>query len=260
VESVIHERLEKEGLEKIRLPWDTPEDEPHIPIFVSSDIKSKKRVVIIFGETSQMLGALAMRIVNGRGGVDKGSLVSIVREIKKQHCSPDDDDSPGIILANMGETFWWPEGKRALELPRWNATPAPSMVQVSRAFRPNYHCIKGHDNHHSHVEYIFDEVLNVLVRPDAKIDIISIGDGGEAVEKFFNHQFAWAIFGPRVNSMVLLGDGVHSDLISCPGFKNFLKKVCRFYGPLTIDNHFPSMTVLDDVPLTRSVAHSGLRR
>ncbi|PKS09435.1 hypothetical protein jhhlp_004050 [Lomentospora prolificans] len=229
IEDIIHDRLKKEGLEKIRLPWDVEADKAHIPIFASSDIKTKSRVIIIFGETSQMLGALALRIVNGRGGIDKGSLVSIVRKIKDQHCSADDENSPGIILANLGQTFWWPEGKKALELGRWLSTPAPSMVQTYRILRHDVNLILGNEDHGRHVKYIFDEVLNVLVSPAAKVDIIGIGDGANAVVDFLDFGFSWAIFGPRLNSIVLLGGSHHVDMLRCDGFKRFLETRARAY-------------------------------
>lgn len=173
-----------------------------------------------------MLGTLALRIINGRGGVDKGSVVPVLRKIKEQRCSGEDKSSPGIILANMGQTFWWPEGKRSIELGRWLAIPAPSMVQTERVHRPQVNSVPGNEDHYRHVRYMFDEVFKAVVSPIAKIDIIGIGDGGDAVVSFLDQGFSWAIHGPRLHSLALLGPSYHVDMLRCDGLKKFLEEVC----------------------------------
>lgn len=227
IQDIIHARLEKEGLEKIPLPLGTPSEKPHVPIFASTDVGTKSRVIVIFGDTSQMLGALAMRIANGRGGIDKGSLVSIVREIKKQRCSPDDKDSPGIIIANPSELWWWPEGKRALDIPRRNRVPMTSAVHLRRLDDDRVNTIPKNETPLRHTEYMFKHIFEHLIREDAKIDIIGIGHGSDPIEKFLGREEHWTKYAAhRLNSLVLLGG--YSKFDDEPGqeFKEFLERAC----------------------------------
>ncbi len=52
-----------------------------MPIFASPDLAAKKRVVLVVGESLQDLGVLAYRVIGGPGGVDHGSMVSLVRQL-----------------------------------------------------------------------------------------------------------------------------------------------------------------------------------
>ena len=79
MEDEIHSRLEKQGLQKVLLPLGATLTDRHVPIFATPDLKSKSRIVVIFGEPSQDLGVIAGRIANGPGGIDQGSMVSVVR-------------------------------------------------------------------------------------------------------------------------------------------------------------------------------------
>ena len=224
VQDIVHERLEKEGLEKIHLPLGVSPTEPHVPIFASNDVKTKSRVVVIFGDTTEMLGVLAMRVANGHGGIDKGSLVSVVREIKGQRCSPDDTTSPGIIIANPAELWWWPEGKRPLEIVRRGRAPMETAVHTQRLHDDRLNAIPANKDAASHTEYMFKHVLPHLARKDVKIDVVAIGHACDPLENFLGHQENWEEHAAcRLNALVLLGGywrlgGDHGE-----GFKKFLE-------------------------------------
>lgn len=238
VQDIIHARLEKEGLEKIPLPLGTPSDKPHVPIFAGTNVSTKSRVIVIFGDTSQMLGALAMRVSNGRGGIDKGSLVSIVREIKNQRCSPDNEDSPGIIIANPSELWWWPEGKRALDIPRRNRVPMTSAVHLRRLDDDRVNRIPQNETPLRHTEYMFKHVFGHLIREDAKVDMIGIGHGSDPIEDFLSREENWAKHAAhRLNALVLLGGHSKFDDEPGQGFKEFFEKVRYQHCRLT---HHPT--------------------
>lgn len=227
VQDIILARLEKEGLKKIRLPLGTSSDKPHVPIFASTNVWAKSRVIVIFGDTSQMLGALAMRVANGCGGIDKGSLVTIVREINNQRCSPNDKSSPGIIIANPSELWWWPEGKRALDIPRRNRVPMTSAVHLRRLDDDRVNRIPQNENPLRHTEYMFKHVFGHLIREDAKIDIIGIGNGSDPIGDFLDRQENWVKYAAqRLNALVLLGGYSKFDSERGQGFKEFLERVC----------------------------------
>lgn len=225
-QDIIHARLEKEDLEKVLLPLGVSAEEPHVPILASKDISTKSRVIVIFGDTCQMHGVLAMRVVNGRGGVDKGSMVSIVRDIKNQQCSPDDKSSPGIIIANPAELWWWPEGKRSLDFCRRSRVPMATAVHLQRLHNDRVNSIPQNEDSESHVAYVFKHVLPRLTKEDAKIDIIGIGLACQAVEAFLCLDANWEKHASgRLNALVLLGvywnvGGHHGE-----GLKKFLGEV-----------------------------------
>ena len=234
VQDIIHARLEKEGLQKILLPLGTASDKPHVPIFASTDASTKSRVIVIFGDTSQMFGALAMRVSNGRGGIDNGSLVSIVREIKNQRCLPDNEDSPGIIIANPSELWWWPEGKRALDIPRRNRVPMSSAVHLRRLDDDRVSRIPHSETQLRHTEYMFKRVFDHLIREDVKLDIIGIGHGSDSIEDFLNREKNWVDYAAhRLNALVLLGGYSKFDDEPGQGFKEFFEKVCCQHYRLT---------------------------
>jgi hypothetical protein len=233
IQNIIFERLEQEGLTKIRLPLGDPDPNMrHVPIFVSKDLEKRSRIVVIFGEPDQALGNLALRVVNGPGGINKGSMVSIVRDINKQSASTTDDSAPGIVLANVGERWWWPEGKRALTQSASTAIPLPSMVHSGRQHDPLINEIAGSETPEKHIEYIFKEVLSHLVNPAAKLDVIGIGSSAEIIEEYLNHDEHWRLWGHRLNTLSILGGFYNRNRLQITGMMEFLAKA----SPITVES------------------------
>ncbi|KAH0491752.1 hypothetical protein TgHK011_003162 [Trichoderma gracile] len=229
MESMVHERLQKEGMQKVILPYGTPATEPHIPIFITPDLESKTRIVVIFGEPTQDLGILAGRVANGPGGIDEGSMVSVVRALASQRSSPDDASPPGIVLANTGQTYWWPEGKRAITVSASAALPLPSLVHKGIREVPALNRIPGNENPTEHVKYIFDKVLGSMAGEKAVVDVVAIGETCEVVEKFLDGKEAWDAWGKRLGSLILLGPVFEAEALKKVQFKDFLAKRARGY-------------------------------
>ncbi|KAI1408523.1 Arb2 domain-containing protein [Hypoxylon sp. FL1857] len=230
-QNIIWERLENLGLKKELLPLGTTDlSKPHAPIFVSKDIASKTRVVIIFGETVQDLGAVAHRVIGGRGGVNKGSMVSIVSELLKQRSSPSDPSPPGIILANMGELIWWPGGNRTLSRSAFDATPMKSAVQNGNLFTKQNE-VPGNETFRRHVNYIFEEVIPHFVNDRAGIDVIGVGDSADTVEQYLDLVPVWETWKKRINCLALVG-GLYPiwDLKNEEFGNQFLRKKARAYA------------------------------
>ncbi|OTA00667.1 hypothetical protein A9Z42_0009200 [Trichoderma parareesei] len=230
LESIVHERLEKEGMQKVRLPQGTPATEPHIPIFITLNLEAKIRIVVIFGEPTQDLGLVAGRVANGPGGINEGSMVSVVRAlVASQHSSPDDASPPGIVLANTGQTYWWPEGKRAITISASAALPLPSLVHKGIREVPSLNRVPGNENPREHVRYIFDEVLGSMAGERTVVDVVAIGETCEIVERFLDGKEAWDAWGERLGSLILLGPVFEVDGLTNAQFKDFLAKRARGY-------------------------------
>ncbi|ORY67432.1 uncharacterized protein BCR38DRAFT_427043 [Pseudomassariella vexata] len=228
-EKLVHSRLDSAGLNKVLLPLGTKPSQPHIPIFVSKDIKTKSRVVLIFGESFQDLGILAHRVLSGPGGVNKGSLVSIVEELQKQNSSSTDASPPGIIIANMGQTIWSPELKRPLT--KMGATGAimPSAVHGGMYIDEEKNRIPENRNEKEHVKYIFEKVVPAMVNDEAGVDILGLGDGADAVEEYLDWSVTWNRLQGKINCFAIVGGYHPVNELQCEGLKTFLReKACAW--------------------------------
>lgn len=225
IQNIVHERLEENGLHKTLLPLGSTSSDPHLPIFISSGLETKSRITVIFGEPTQELGVLAHRVMEGPGGLNKGSMVSVVRSIHQQITSDNDPSTPGVILANTGETYWWPDEKRSLTVTGSMGIPLPSLAHSGRRYVKALNEIPGNKDAAEHVEYIFGTVLKTLASENASIDIIAIGTSCEIIEKFLDTEKNWLAWGPRLSSMLLIGTVYPTDSLTNAAFKEFLAKV-----------------------------------
>ncbi|KAL7972510.1 Arb2 domain-containing protein [Trichoderma sp. SZMC 28014] len=227
LEAIIHKRLEDEGLLKVRLPFGAWDTEPHLPIFITPDLEVRPRIVVIFGEPTHELGVLAGRVANGPGGIDEGSVIPVVRALNLQKGSRSHDASPGIILANTGQTCWWPEGRRAITVTANNAVPLPSLVHKGVQHVPGIHDIPGNTDAEEHVKHVFEEVIARRTHPKATVDIIATGESCEIVERFLDEE--WNAWRGIISTLVLLGPVYDSEGLNHEGFKDFMAKRGRAY-------------------------------
>ncbi|KAI3392324.1 hypothetical protein diail_5875 [Diaporthe ilicicola] len=251
-DQLIHPRLEALGLTKLALPLGadpaayttTTTNNPHVPIFVSPGLKSKKRVVVIVGESEQELGVIAHRVVGGQGGVDKGSMVGIARALlhPRQQDHPHDQDQDngsdtGVVLANTGELWWWAEGGRGLTPRGALGAPMRSAVHWGR-FRDAGAAgsVPRNGDALAHVACVFDQVLGnsaEFVGPGAEVQVVGVGDGAIAVQRFLDGSWVrWGgggSGGGRVGCLALLGNALGVDSVRDEGFREFLREKSRLY-------------------------------
>lgn len=243
VSQLIHPRLEALGLTKVALPLGTPTSEPHVPIFVSPGLKSKKRVVLIVGESEQELGVIAHRVIGGAGGVDKGSMVDIARAILQgDHGNDQNHDeeeshaggtgpgaansAPGLVLANTGELWWWPEGGRGLTPRASHGAPMRSAVHWGRFGGGGANAVPRNGTPAAHVRCVFEQVLGGdagLVAADAVVQVVGVGDGAVAAQRVLDGD--WARWGGRVGCLAMCGGGLDVDSVRDGGFRAFLREV-----------------------------------
>lgn len=216
---MVRSRLQDLGMAKLRLPLETPPSSPHVPVFVSSNLKKAYRIIVIFGEAAQDLGILAHRVLGGPGGVNKGSMVSVVRAIQAQM------PKTGIIIANPGQLWWWPEGQRGLTPTLRFAIPMKSAVHLGREYDASMNAIPGNETVRRHVRSVFEEVVGKLCRRDVELDVIAMTDVADEVERFLDDENNWKIWGGRMGSLALLGNLYSVDEMKCQGFQDFLKDV-----------------------------------
>lgn len=231
VGNVIGSRLEAEGLKEVLLPLGVvSKDEPHVKIRLSEAIADKSRVVIIVGQSFQDFGILAHRVASGVGGLNKGSMVNLVRALKHQKSSAIDDAAPGIILANPGNLWWWPEGKMALSEFARHQVPGSSLVHWGFYHDPERNTIPENATPADHVKYIFEKVVPQFVNDQAKIDVIALGDMSDEVEQYLDNDDVWAKVGHKLNAMVVLGGFYDMREARCQGFKKFMDQVSHLFS------------------------------
>ncbi|KAL1903450.1 hypothetical protein Sste5346_000077 [Sporothrix stenoceras] len=245
VQRIILARLATLGLNPVRLPLGACEDEPHVLVMVSNDLATADRVLLFIGETAQDLGVLAYRVVGGGGGIEQGSILSIVRAVREGGVANDKDGKPpAIIIGNPGELFWWPEAHRSLSLPAVAGMPRPSAAHhAPRKYAEN--TIPGHENADAHVSSLFKDLLTCsagagldldgVESPMAKrtsvprITAIGIAGGADALEGFLDHPERWQQWGPRMDSLVVLGGLYEAHHIKTDAFRAFLRQRARAY-------------------------------
>lgn len=212
-------------------------------VLVSDDLATADRVLLFVGETAQDLGVLAHRVVGGGGGIEQGSILSMVRAVQEGGVANDKDGKPpAIIIGNPGELFWWPEARRSLSLPAVSGMPRPSAAHLNpRKYAEN--TIPGHENADKHVASLFKDLLtcgagaglDCVDSPMAKrtsvprITAIGIAGGADALEGFFDHPERWQTWGPHMDSLVVLGGLYEAHHIKTDAFRAFLRQRARAY-------------------------------
>ncbi|KAL2166931.1 hypothetical protein VTG60DRAFT_1928 [Thermothelomyces hinnuleus] len=226
----IHTRLDAQNFTTIPLPLGTPPTDPHVPIRTTPDLVTASRVVLLFGESCQPLGVLAHRVIGGRGGITRGSVLGLVAALRAQPSSAADPSPPGVLLANAGELWWWPEGRCGLTPVDRHRVPMASAVYLGRYHDPKVNKVAGNRTVGEHVRGVFEATLRGgLVDEKAKVDVIAVGDTAEEVVNYLDDDEVWEIAGDRLSCMVVLGGCYSSKKFKCEGFKRFVAERGRAY-------------------------------
>lgn len=224
IRNIVSDRLLALGLVKINLPLGASDTTPHLPIFISTNLSTAKRVIILFSESNQDIGVFAHRIIGGKGGINEGSAINMVKYI--QSLKTDKEDAPGIIIANTGQIRWWRRGKKAVTQVSWFALPQKSAVESSFRFDIEKNTIPGNRNTEEHVAYIFNTVVAELVNKDAKLDVIGVSESAVRVALFLENERNFKVWGERLDAFAALATYFHAHEIKNQAFGHWLREVC----------------------------------
>lgn len=193
------ERLKALEFETVRLPIGANENEPHVPIYVSPGLASKKKVIVIFGERNQDPTIFSYRVI-GDEGVNKGSVINLLKGIQKQEAGGFHDDSAyGIVITNPCQLYWYRGGSRAVSWGEWLALLRESGVAQPFELDPIKNTIPGNRDFREHVRYLFSHVLPTLIHEDAKLNIVGCELTGNAILEYFCAGDSCKLFVPHAS-------------------------------------------------------------
>jgi hypothetical protein len=202
-------------MDTVRLPLGACVDEPHVPILVSKNISTAKRVIVYIGEACQDLGIFAGRIIS-KESIAGGSAIDFVNAALGS-------GETATVLANPGQLLWYRRGMRALSLQSWHAIPRRNAVRPGLKIGPQNRIPKN-ENVAAHVKSVFEAVA-ALANQDAKFNAIGIGDGAEEAVDYL--QPNWGTWRTRVEAIVV-GTGYTWPMeFSDERFQEFWGKVSR---------------------------------
>lgn len=215
IRDLLRSRLESLSMNITRLPLTASPTDPHVPILTSSNISTAKRVILYFGEELQDLGVLAYRTID-QICFSAGTVIDFVSAIQASK------DSPGIIIANLGQLYWYRRGGRAVSRVSWSALPRKTAVNGPMRIHPVKNRVPQNEDMAAHVRYVFEEVVPQLVNKNAKLDIIGVGEGASEMAEYL--QWSWEKWEGRVHA-IAVGTG-HV----WPGSNIIDKKFSSFWG------------------------------
>jgi hypothetical protein len=209
--------LQSLSIHVTRLPLGASPEDPHIPIFTSANLATATRTIIYFGEELQDLGVFAYRTI-GQVTTAAGTVLDFVSAIQAS------TDSPGIIIANLGQLTWYRRGKRAVTRVTWNALPGKSAVSGPMRVDPVKNRVEGNENMAAHVKHVWEEVVPQMVNKDAKLDVLGVGEGAAESVAYLDRN--WGRWEDRVQAVAVgTGQGWPGEEIHDPKFALFFAKV-----------------------------------
>ncbi|KAL9082074.1 MAG: hypothetical protein Q9159_006741 [Coniocarpon cinnabarinum] len=169
--------------------------EPHLPIHCTSlDLLEKKRqIVVIVNRACEDLAIHSYRVLSRSGGINKGSAVSIVQDIKshaetvaKANGSTVEDEMPGIVILNTGQLLFSHKLGKAVTPTTWSAMPRKSAAHPPAKIDAEWNTIKGNGSFEDHIDYVFTRLLGneQYVRADADFYIMGLCEGGDEFVRY----------------------------------------------------------------------------
>ncbi|GAO50277.1 hypothetical protein SAICODRAFT_37059 [Saitoella complicata NRRL Y-17804] len=170
VYDIVDERLQKLGMERLRIPLGTKEDEPHTEILVSSDLRTNAKRVVVFMPDGSRLGVWGDRVLT-TWTLHAGSMEDSVRRAQEARYS--------VVICNAGELFYVPSQKRAMRL------------FETRSFGSRTETIPGNATPQEHFRYVMEEVIKPA--PAAKVVVLAHLFGTECAVSYFDANWNdWA--------------------------------------------------------------------
>lgn len=183
IKELVHERLHELGFDTLRLPLGAAPSENHVPVYLSPNIKSKKRVIVLFPDRQTDPLIFSYRVI-GDENINEGSVINFVKAVLNGPTATSDDGAPGIIIANPSQLHWYRGGQKAVSWNEWLELPRPTAVHEPYRVDPIKNTVPSNKDSEAHIAYVFDHVLGEVLNNNAKIDIIGLEWTGKEVTEY----------------------------------------------------------------------------
>lgn len=143
-------------------------------------------------------GHVLPRLALSEDGIDAGSMIALAQHVNSIFGS----DAPGVVIMNPNELYFSWKSNDSLTYRSWMDGSRPSLWHPMAAVHDKWNRIPGNESEPEHIKFVFEQVLakNSIIRPDAKLDIITITDAGETVLSYLNEKCRFSAHLNRVIS------------------------------------------------------------
>ncbi|EOD43975.1 putative ribosomal protein s14 protein [Neofusicoccum parvum UCRNP2] len=254
-EEVVH-RMAALGIPPLYLPHLTlekPQNEPSVPILVTSkdELKKKKRIIVVINDDFQDLGLWAYRIASKEHGVEAGSVISLAKAMQTNQFAaqaavdgtaskpaedvpfevPDNWKTPGLVVLNPGQLLYSYRLDKAVTKQSWDSQPLKSGIDPVPKIDPAFNKIKDNRTVDEHVKTSFDKILKnpEWVSPEANIYFVGLGNGGDALLRVLSKE--WPSYKDRVAAIALTDPAPIHELFDDHDFVAFLRHRARALVP-----------------------------
>jgi hypothetical protein len=186
---IVLDRLKALSMSTVRLPLGAQEGDKHVPVLCSSNLRQAKRIVVVFGGSTQDLGIWAYRSI-GKEGINRGSMVDFAKAVlqmagNERSCSENNKET-ALVIANTGQLYYHCGSGTAISQRTWFALPQLSAVHPPLKWSLRNR-IPQNANCEEHVKCVFEGILAArgqLVHEEAKIDVIAVSDGAQHATRY----------------------------------------------------------------------------
>ncbi|KAH8692987.1 Arb2 domain-containing protein [Talaromyces proteolyticus] len=245
VRRIVLDRLHALSMATVRLPPGAQPHDRHVPVLCSSNLNHAKRIVVVFGGSSQDLGIWAYRCV-GALGIYVGSMIDFAKSVLEVDKQGGDSDSSScldtaLVIANTGQLVFHCGAGAAVSERTWHALPRQSAVHPP--LKQSHRNIIPHNaTSYEHVQCVFEGILAArgqMVDADAKIDVVGVAEGADGVIKYLAKN--WVKWNQHISAMCFAephyrkhewGTEHAADSHAVPAkesFARFISTRCRAY-------------------------------
>jgi hypothetical protein len=153
--------------------------EPHIPIYATHPdiLKTKRRILIVVNNS------------DGEGGINSGTCISLVEEIKRR-ANGNPDLEPAILILNPGELIYSHRENAAMTHTTWLGQPRQSAVHPANIIHQEHNLVPGNKTSAEHLAFVFDRILGNpdFVQKDVEFYLVGLIDGARYILEHLNQQ------------------------------------------------------------------------
>jgi hypothetical protein len=197
IRNIIREEVSKRmtslDIQLLYLPQmvlEQPVNQQHLPIYITllNELNEKSRLIVVIPGQNTELGMWSTQDILGESGIEAGSAISLVRILKDLG-----RNAPGMIVLNPNETYFSHELSRPLTLQGWQDRPRMSALHPMPVVDNTWNRIPGNESAERHIQSVLENLVNCekYVRPDCKIDIVGLMNGGNMVMEYLDRNCSY---------------------------------------------------------------------